>query len=162
MQSDRTQGGGSHAYRLFRCQFLARDMSAIPTKRAGAGRHARGPIGAIVPNDASRDELAELAIDAVAFRFGKQKEAISAVEGMVATITGEKEPKRALRRMRQDLSLHPAFVDAIEKLYGYTGDEDGIRHGIYDAPNVGFDEAKFMLVTCSALINFEIERTKEI
>ena len=89
------------------------------------------------------------------------KEAISAVESLVTTIAGEKDFARALRMLREKLGLHPAFVGALEKLYGYTSDEDGIRHGIFDAPDAGFDEAKFMLVTCSALVNFVIGKAKE-
>lgn len=46
---------------------------------------------------------------------------------------------------------------AFEKLYGYTSDANGIRH----AGNIGgnsstFEEAKFMLVSCSAFINYLI------
>jgi len=89
------------------------------------------------------------------------KEAISAVESLMTTITGEKDFARALRMSREKLNLHPALVGALEKLYSYTSDEDGIRHGIFDAPDVGFDEAKFMLVTCSALVNFVISKAKE-
>jgi len=87
------------------------------------------------------------------------KEAISAVESLVTTISSEKDFGQALQVLRKKLSLHPAFVSAVEKLYGYTSDEDGIRHGIFDTPDVGFDEAKFMLVACSALINFLISKT---
>ena len=47
----------------------------------------------------------------------------------------------------------------VDKLYGYTSDEDGVRHGIFDAPEIGFNEAKFMLVACSALINFLISKS---
>ncbi len=86
------------------------------------------------------------------------KEAISAVESLVTTIAGERDFGRALHSLREKLNLHPAFVGSLEKLYGYTSDENGVRHGIFGDRDVGFDEAKFMLVTCSAIINFLISK----
>jgi hypothetical protein len=44
------------------------------------------------------------------------------------------------------------------KLYGYTSDDSGIRHAILDQPTVGFDEAKFMIVSCSAFVNYLIAK----
>lgn len=38
--------------------------------------------------------------------------------------------------------------------------EDGIRHAILEEPNVGFHEAKFMLVACSAFVNFLISKAE--
>ena len=46
----------------------------------------------------------------------------------------------------------PALRVAFPKLYGWTGDEDGVRHVIMDEANVGFAEAKFMIVACSAFV----------
>lgn len=88
------------------------------------------------------------------------KEAISAVESLVTNLADEKDFSRALRNLREGLALHPALVGAIDKLYGYTSDEDGVRHGIFGDREVGFDEAKLMLVTCSALINYLITKSK--
>jgi len=39
-----------------------------------------------------------------------------------------------------------------------ASDENGIRHAILEELNIGFDEAKFMLITCSALVNFIISK----
>jgi hypothetical protein len=42
-----------------------------------------------------------------------------------------------------------------DSLYGYTSSADGIRHAFSDEKiNVGFDEAKFMFVACSAFVNY--------
>ena len=46
------------------------------------------------------------------------------------------------------------------KLYGYTSDEHGIRHSMLDIPDIGFAEAKFMLVACSAFANFLIDSAR--
>ena len=50
--------------------------------------------------------------------------------------------------------MHQALEGAFSKLYRYTSDESGIRHALMEGGReVTFDEAKFMLVTCSAFIN---------
>jgi len=40
-------------------------------------------------------------------------------------------------------------------LYGYTSDSGGIRHALSDEDvTPTFEDAKFMLVSCSAFINY--------
>jgi hypothetical protein len=79
------------------------------------------------------------------------KESISAVESLVATIVGD---KGTLGRLLKQLQLHPALCAAFGSLYGYTSDEGGIRHALLDEPTVGFEEARFFLVACSAFANY--------
>lgn len=50
--------------------------------------------------------------------------------------------------------MHPALKGSFEKLYGYTSDAEGIRHALLDEPNLDFEDAKFMLVSCSAFVNY--------
>ena len=47
---------------------------------------------------------------------------------------------------------HPALKMAYSKLYGYTSDEEGIRHALIDKSeaNVGLDEAVFMYGACAS------------
>ncbi|RMF17416.1 MAG: hypothetical protein D6761_04305 [Candidatus Dadabacteria bacterium] len=80
------------------------------------------------------------------------KESISAVESLVATVVGEKGTLGQLIKKLED--LHPALRDAFSTLYGYTSDEGGIRHALLESEKVGFEEAKFFLVACSAFINY--------
>jgi len=89
------------------------------------------------------------------------KESISAVEALTKSISGEKSGglDRALSTLDSKLNFHGAFKAGLLSLYGYTSDSDGIRHAILDEPSVGFDEAKFMLVSCSALINFMLAKS---
>jgi hypothetical protein len=64
----------------------------------------------------------------------------------------------ALKQLeKRGLSIHPCLKTAFSKLYGYTTDQGGIRHaeGMFES-NVTFEEAKFMLVSCSAFINYLI------
>ena len=47
---------------------------------------------------------------------------------------------------------HSALKTAFEKLYGYTSDEQGIRHALLDqdTADVGLDEAMFMFGACAS------------
>jgi len=84
------------------------------------------------------------------------KEAISAVESVSKQIGGSnsKGLEAALSELCKHTEIHGALRSGFSKLYGYSSDEDGIRHAILDQPNVGFAEAKYMIVSCSAFVNF--------
>lgn len=46
---------------------------------------------------------------------------------------------------------------SVNSLYGYISDANGIRHaGNIGGPSSTFEEAKFMLVSCSAFVNYLI------
>lgn len=85
------------------------------------------------------------------------KESISAVEAICRLIAGSKATLgKALGRIQREgkIDLHQSLRDAFDKLYGYTSDAEGIRHSLLDEPNLQFEDAKFMLVSCSAFINY--------
>jgi len=85
------------------------------------------------------------------------KEAISGVEATCQRLTAN--PKATLGDALGRLDLHPAMRDAFSKLYGWTSDDGGIRHAIADGDDPpGFAEAKFMLVACSAFVNFLLQK----
>lgn len=88
------------------------------------------------------------------------KESISAIEAICEIKTGCKGSSATLRHMLKELEtngvkIHGSLKSAFEKLYGYTSDANGIRHaGDIGGPSSTFEEAKFMLVACSAFINY--------
>jgi AbiJ N-terminal domain 4 len=86
------------------------------------------------------------------------KESISAVESLAQTITGNARATLgdALKILGPAIGMHGAFREALSKLYGYTSDADGIRHAILEEPTVTHADALFMLVTCSAFVNYVI------
>lgn len=89
------------------------------------------------------------------------KESISAVESVCTTLVNNKKATLGEALKHLDKSMHQALVKAFSNLYGYTSDANGIRHAIMDEPNLTFADAKFMLVACSAFINYMIEKTAE-
>ncbi len=85
------------------------------------------------------------------------KESVSAVEAFVRSITGSDKGTlgELLKRLAGAHPVHPALEAAFTKLYGYTSDAKGIRHALLEGDGqVTFEEAKFMLVACSAFINY--------
>ncbi len=84
------------------------------------------------------------------------KESISAVESLVAKTASADNSTfgQLLNRLKNERGLHPALKAALGNLYGYASDESGVRHALMEADRVEFHEAKFMLVVCSAFVNF--------
>lgn len=88
------------------------------------------------------------------------KESISAVEAMCEILTGvtgkEASLSNLLKNMEQNgIIIHSGLKSAFLKLFGYTSDAKGIRHaGDIGGPSATFEEAKFMLVSCSAFVNY--------
>ena len=91
------------------------------------------------------------------------KESISAVESMCCIITGQSGKNATLGKTLKKLKdkgvhIHSALESAFSSLYGYTSDEDGLRHGGIDFTNAPAEDAKYMLVSCSAFVNYLIEK----
>ena len=84
------------------------------------------------------------------------KESITAVESMCCIICGENvELGKALGRLEKNgIYIHGAMKNGFQSLYGYTSDESGIRHGGIEDKEVTEEDAKFMLITCSAFVNY--------
>ncbi len=84
------------------------------------------------------------------------KEAVPAVEAAVSFVTGGKPDgvSRPLRKVFEQFPVHPALRDGFEKLYAYTSDAEGIRHALMQESNLTQEDARYMLVSCSAFANY--------
>jgi hypothetical protein len=91
------------------------------------------------------------------------KESISAVESLCIIIS--KDPKatlgQALKKVKDTVGLHPSLEKGFSSIYGYTSNEGGIRHAMIDENTCDFDDAKYMLVSCSAFINYLIMKANK-
>jgi len=88
------------------------------------------------------------------------KESISAVEAACEIASGQKGSLGdCLKGLGSNEALHPAFRDALAKLYGWTSDAQGIRHALMDAPTLALSDARFMLVVCSAFVSYLLAHT---
>ncbi|MBI2817655.1 MAG: hypothetical protein HYX72_12020 [Acidobacteria bacterium] len=88
--------------------------------------------------------------------LGIRKESISAVEALCKLITNKHKATLgdALKELEKKLPMHQAFKNALNNLYGYTSDAEGIRHALLDESKLTPDDGKFMLVLCSAFVNY--------
>ena len=87
------------------------------------------------------------------------KESISAVEAFCREKTGENTLGKALSKLESNgIKIPKMLKDAFDKLYAYTNQKDtGIRHALMDKDGTYVptsEEAMFMLVSCSAFINY--------
>ncbi|MCK4979097.1 MAG: hypothetical protein KAS62_01815 [Candidatus Delongbacteria bacterium] len=93
------------------------------------------------------------------------KESISAVESCCREIVGNSKADLSgcIKEIKKVGIMHPAFEQALTKLYAYTSDENGVRHALTDKDYTpSYADAKFMLVTCSAFVNFIWTKVAEL
>lgn len=62
----------------------------------------------------------------------------------------------ALKSLKKKNRLHPALEQAFQNLYGYTSDENGIRHALLDeeVALVDSEEAIFMYGACASFVSY--------
>lgn len=93
------------------------------------------------------------------------KESISAVEALCKLITGDDKATlgKSLNQIetKRLVPMHPQVKAAFQSLYNYTSDAGGIRHALKDDPDVELEDATFMLVTCSAFVNYMVEKARK-
>lgn len=84
------------------------------------------------------------------------KESAMAIQAISLEITNQKKISMTMKKLVDGgMQLHPAFLTAIVKLYGFASDEDGVRHaGAGEPLSTDQTTALFMLVTCSAFVNY--------
>lgn len=91
------------------------------------------------------------------------KESISAVEAVVKKVTGEGTLGAGLGKLEgAGLTIHPALKATWVKMYGWTSDDDGIRHGGIEAADADQALAKYVLVTSSAFVSYLTEEGRKV
>lgn len=92
------------------------------------------------------------------------KESISAVECICRKITGESDLGKAIAHLEEKgIKLNKRLKTGMSNLYQYTNDTNGIRHPRMDmSEEVNMEEARFMLVTCSAFVNYLLEKANKL
>lgn len=69
----------------------------------------------------------------------------------------------AIKKLKDNgVHIHNAMEKAFGALYGYTSDSNGIRHGGITFASVPSEDAKYMLVSCSAFVNYLMEKWRKI
>lgn len=93
------------------------------------------------------------------------KESISAVEAFCREKTGESTLGKALNQLeKKGMVIPKSLKSAFDNLYTYTNQPDtGIRHALMDDEETytpASEEALFMLVSCSAFLNYLYRKVK--
>jgi hypothetical protein len=64
--------------------------------------------------------------------------------------------------LKEKIGLHDEQVEGFKHLYWWTSDDDsGIRHARRDNSEPTLDDARYMLVTCSAFANYVLRLSEQ-
>ena len=89
------------------------------------------------------------------------KESISAIESICKIIAKNEKATLydALKEIEKRHSIHKALKSSFASLYDFTSGAGGIRHALLEKDiKVGLEEARFILISSSAFINFLISK----
>lgn len=89
------------------------------------------------------------------------KESISAVEALSKILIKDEKTTlgQALKVIEKKHNIPGSLKSAFSSLYGYTSGEGGIRHSLLEKDvQVDLEEARFMLITCAAFVNYLISK----
>ena len=107
----------------------------------GARSHLRGAADALNGGDAA----------------GSVRESIHAVESVARRLNADASTTLgpALRALEERITLHPALKKGFSNIYGYTNDEEGIRHALLEGDaDVDDVDATFMLGACASFVTY--------
>ena len=92
------------------------------------------------------------------------RESIHSIESMIRVLTGNKNIKFSdgMRELSKKFSLHPAFGEGLIKFYGFSSDEDGVRHSsIQGTESIDEETAFYFLGSCASFITFLIHKARK-
>ena len=95
------------------------------------------------------------------------KESISAVEAACLAIVGQnketlgKALNYLMKNSKNTISIPENLNRAFHNLYAYTSGEHGIRHSLLNESNLSFADARFMLIACSAFVNYLVSKADD-
>ena len=146
-----------------------RPYQIVPRSNKAQGEATRSAIETIRASgmEGADAHLRQAAKHIKASRFGPSiVDSMLAVESVARTI----DPKAhttlspALDSLEKaGLLKHRALKKAFSKLYGYTNDEQGIRHAMLDksSPDVDLDDAMFMFGACASFAAYLVNKHRK-
>jgi hypothetical protein len=111
----------------------------------------------------ARTHLRNAADELTAGRFADSvRQSIHAVESVAEVLESTGSLSGALAKLESSASIHGGMKKAFLALYGYTSDEQGIRHALHDAgaPDVDETDALFMIGACAAFVSYLINKAR--
>jgi hypothetical protein len=92
------------------------------------------------------------------------RESIHAVESVAKMIEPTADTLGpALKKLGAKKAIHSALEEAMKRIYGYTSNEQGIRHALLDEPEakVDFHDALYMLGSCASFVTYLVGKCRE-
>ena len=113
---------------------------------AGGREHLRAAIGHLSDGDFA----------------GSVRESIHSVESVVRVLETSGDFNKALSKLEQKTNIHGAMKKGFVALYGFSSDEQGIRHPLLEkeAPAVDESDALFMIGACSAFVSYLVNKSR--
>jgi hypothetical protein len=111
----------------------------------------------------ARAHLRKAAEEATAGHYADSvRESIHAVESVVRVLEPDANFSRALVKLGKKTTIHGAMKSGFDSLYGFTSDQDGIRHPLLEKAAADVDEADalFMIGACAAFVSYLINKAR--
>jgi hypothetical protein len=132
------------------------DEDADTIKAAFANLKESGLLG-------SREHLKTAASALTEGQFADSvRESVHAVESAVRVLEPSGDFSKALSKLEQKTNIHGALKKGFVALYGFSSDEQGIRHPLLDKESPAVDEADamFMIGACSAFLSYLVNKSR--
>ena len=92
---------------------------------------------------------------------GSVRESIHAVESIACSLNADASVTLgpALTALEKHITIHPALKRGFSSIYGYTSDQDGIRHALLEGEaEVDAVDATFMFGACASFVTYLINK----
>ncbi|MGY4437047.1 hypothetical protein ACVWWO_009524 [Bradyrhizobium sp. F1.13.1] len=92
------------------------------------------------------------------------RESMHAVESVVRILEPSGEFAKALAKLEASTNIHGALKKGFVSIYGFSSDEQGIRHPLLDKAASDVDEADaiFMIGACAAFVSYLINKARAV
>jgi hypothetical protein len=110
-----------------------------------------------------REHLKTAAAELSAGNFADSvRESIHAVESVVRVLEPDGDFAKALAKLEAKTKIHGSLKQGFIKIYGFTSDQQGIRHALLEkgAPEVDEADGLFMIGACSAFVSYLINKAR--
>jgi hypothetical protein len=134
------------------------DQEAKTVEKALADLNSAGLAG-------GREHLKSAAAELGAGNFADSvRENIHAVESIVKVLEPHGDFSKALVKLEAKTNIHSALKKGFLAIYGFSSDEQGIRHPLLEKNTADVDEADalFMIGACSAFVSYLINKARAV
>ena len=140
------------------CAYRIYEKAVVPISSPEMGEAVSSAFEALAEFSGARSHLSAAAKFLSEGDYGGSvRESIHAVEAVARKIVPDATSLTpTLAAIERSHHLHPALKKGFSSLYGYTSDEDGVRHALIDndQPNVTEADALYMFGSCASFAGY--------